>query len=493
MVWRHVASTRLPVGAFVDLDSVAPKTHHPSAVDRFVRPLVDLERRINGSGDNVPDLRMEAYGSPRALRRRVQNDNGTNAPRLEDGVPWPRYDPKRGLSGVDKNGVLRCGVCSLKIELTKKEKRDRNVTSYGKLKKHLTVHKKEQRGRRMKRQARRRKNRGKAASSRTKTTLSEKEWEAHRKYEVAVAGLKEIKQQLKGKKEKGKENGAPWNAMFASLRQAGVRAKAEDYSREYLTRAADRWMEEAIARGGENGEDVVGEKKGVLVVCSKNHDFVPLLSRARRRGFVAVAATDEGGGGNGLPGCDVVVGPYGEWMGASSLTLPDIEGVGYTVSEVSPGPLALLSESSSSDSEMCAVPISDDGFHFMSNRQQEASNCNTEDAKLQWHLGEIAVASLAPKVVVPTEPVSPGALSMMVGGISQLYNYMTAHDNKLESGPAKDDAKKKPIGKRNKLADESPAKDTESKNIGRRQKGKRRRGGIQYDVPLRRGSKEPAK
>jgi len=186
-----------------------------------------------------------------------------------------------------------------------------------------------------------------------------------------------------------------------------------------LERAADEWMEKAAAvcnGDDDNKEEEIDTKtndaqndrekiKGVLLVYSKDDYFIRLLERARKRGFLAVSATNEVRQTEGLLQCShVVLGPFGRWMedyedfdAASPFSIenssPDehVRYEGHVIRKVSHAPISLLSLEAH-DTTVQAVPVSDDGYHFMRRRQcHEPSDGNEFPTtgvhnSVRWHL-----------------------------------------------------------------------------------------------------------
>jgi len=443
----------LPIAAFVDLDNVTPKTFRRSDAKSFIGPLIEFERHVNN--DNIDDnvskttqlLRIEAFGNlnTRSWRGKEEKEHDVTK---QEYIPWRDFDENDGdnnshgqqkkqgggmaQTGLDTKGVLRCGICGSKMKLTKKDKKRPNFTVYDKLKTHMKIHTSEQRKRQITIKQQKDKNKNKAAHNQ-KPLLDRTDRKKFQKYEAATVGLTSIKQvSVDGS---GRAKYAERNDLFRVLREVGVRVKAEDDVDAALIRAAEKWMQEVDRGRGNNnkreedggdGEEQHHEQendddyynddntnyKGVLVVYSKDGDFIPLLKHAKKKGFLAVSATDSARQTEGLlRSTDVVLGPFGRWMeddsmeevkagtgcstttsagfnqkaAGSSISYQDEndEEV-YDIREVSSAPtLSLLSKSASSSSSdggddddsssagMLAIPISEDGFRFMNERRQE--------------------------------------------------------------------------------------------------------------------------
>ena len=113
----------------------------------------------------------------------------------QDYIPWTGWDAEDGgvaQSGLDENGVLRCGICGAKMKLTKKkqaEYRRRGIDDeqemlVAQLEEHMDLHTREQR----KRNARMSQGGKGGKRKRGRKALSKKEQERYDKYESVVGG-----------------------------------------------------------------------------------------------------------------------------------------------------------------------------------------------------------------------------------------------------------------------------------------------------------------
>ena len=114
-------------------------------------------------------------------------------------IPWTGWDAEDGTgpggvaqSGLDENGVLRCGVCGAKMKLTKKKRAeyrrrgidDEQEMLVAQLEEHMDLHTREQR----KRNARMSQGGKGGKRKRGRKALSKKEQERYDKYESVVGG-----------------------------------------------------------------------------------------------------------------------------------------------------------------------------------------------------------------------------------------------------------------------------------------------------------------
>lgn len=160
---------RLPIGAFLDLDNIAPETHRRSDAREFVAPIIELGRRINrlsgrddavegGDADQMSDakralkkldLRIEAFGNL-CTRSWKKSGEKEHEPARQEYIPWTGMDddgtPGIAQTGYDPDGMLRCGVCGAMMKLSKKDKKA-GRTLEDKLFAHMKIHGKEQRKR----------------------------------------------------------------------------------------------------------------------------------------------------------------------------------------------------------------------------------------------------------------------------------------------------------------------------------------------------------
>ena len=84
------------------------------------------------------------------------------------------------------------------------------------------------------------------------------------------------------------------NDLFQVLREIGVGVKCCDDVDSELVSTATKWMNQIRLCDDKDAADIDHqEHNGVLVVYSKDSDFVPLLELARKYGFITVSMTDK--------------------------------------------------------------------------------------------------------------------------------------------------------------------------------------------------------
>jgi hypothetical protein len=123
------------VGIFADLDNVAPQQYTRASATHFIQPLLPFGRQtLDGQVE-----RLHGWGN---------KSTHTFGGKLEDDAlqeaEYNSWDGNSAVTGYDKNGILRCGVCGSKITINKKD-RAQGRTAESKLEKHMeTLHAREQ-------------------------------------------------------------------------------------------------------------------------------------------------------------------------------------------------------------------------------------------------------------------------------------------------------------------------------------------------------------
>ena len=177
------------------------------------------------------------------------------------------------------------------MKLTKKD-RAAGHTENDKLRKHMkSLHDREQ-TKRINRMQNSKKKGGK------KMKLSEKEMIKYKKYQAAQVGLKKAKIKVTKSGQVKKVNAPPNNDLFTILKEmSGVTVQAKDNVDEAIILRASQWMNKTTKHQNETGQPQFYESnnwngqgcRGVLVIYSMDADFVPLLQKAKKKGFVTVS------------------------------------------------------------------------------------------------------------------------------------------------------------------------------------------------------------
>jgi len=268
---QNTSLTQLPIGTFIDLDNVGPKTFSRTDAISFISPLLQLGRLINDtdsrdkSGERLEnilkktqegdtkkkskssssavvvrrllkslDVHIEAFGNlaTRSYRSEQERDSTIDdqeyiqAEEFDDGMIIAQ-------TGYDEEGLLRCGVCGSIMKLSKKD-RKAGKTLESKLRQHMKIHDREQ-NKRKTRMAQGSKGKGK------KKKLSAKEMKKFIKYEAAQVGLK--RSNMKATKSgKMKKSSRTKNDLFRVIREVGVKVEPADNVDAKLVTAAKQWM-----------------------------------------------------------------------------------------------------------------------------------------------------------------------------------------------------------------------------------------------------------
>jgi len=318
-------------------------------------------------------------------------------------------------TGYDEEGLLRCGVCGSIMKLSKKD-RKAGKTLESKLRQHMKIHDREQ-NKRKTRMAQGGKGKGK------KKKLSAKEMKKFIKYEAAQVGLKRsnIKATKSGKMKKSPNTK---NDLFRVIKELGVKVKSADNVDAKLVTAAQQWMNKTSETQNKDGKllhywEKNGGYRGVLVVFSKDSDFLSLLQQAKEKKFLTISMTDERIQTSKLVReCDVVVGPFvydTNWIDSSNSTRGSSK-PGSLISEdddsteedeivrnVGRAPLPSLISSStakslSKDVPMQAISRSDDGYKFMIERRQAQDGSEKDNTAAQWDLRYSYINRSSPSV-----------------------------------------------------------------------------------------------
>jgi len=433
---------QLPIATFIDLDNVGPKTFSRTDAISFISPLLQLGRLINDtdsrdkSGERLEnilkktreggdtkkkskssssavvvrrllkslDVHIEAFGNlaTRSYRseeerdRTIDDQEYIQAEEFDDGMIIAQ-------TGYDEEGLLRCGVCGSIMKLSKKD-RKAGKTLESKLRQHMKIHDREQ-NKRKTRMAQGGKGKGK------KKKLSDKEIKKFIKYEAAQVGLK--RSNMKATKSgKMKKSSRTKNDLFRVIREVGVKVKPADNVDAKLVTAAKQWMNKISETQNKDGKflhywEKNGGYRGVVVVFSKDSDFLNLLQQAKKKHFLTISMTDERIQTSKLVReCDVVIGPFiydTDWIDSSdnargsskpsSLISEDDDSTeeDEVVRNVGRAPLpSLLSSSTakslSKDVPMQAISRSAEGYKFMIERRQAHDGSDKENTVAQWDL-----------------------------------------------------------------------------------------------------------
>ena len=433
----------LPIAVFIDLDNVAPTTHRRDDAKKFISPLLELGKHINGrtnnndttisnkinkfkplNNNNSSSVTIQAFGNL-STRTYIGSEERSHTLDKQEYIPHQKSNNNNddddqqqyvvAQTGYDNNNILRCGVCGQKVTQTKRNKRQ-GRTAEQKLRQHMKIHSKEQNKRNAHMQMKRNKGRvGKRAQ------LSEKEMIKYHKYKAAMVGLKQqpVMKVTKSGKVVPKTGGGRTNDLFRILNEVGVKVKPNENVDEAILLAASQWMNKVSRLQNKNGRCGGDENiRGVLVIYSKDSDFVPLLQRAKSKGFLTVSMCDEEKQSRMLvSNCDVLVGPlpsFENWLSGDD-NVDDIDAVdrkkdedddddedegGYEIRDVGSAPISLLSSSAQSSAadgdakKITAISISDDGHKFMIRRERHCADQksgdtadNADNAVAQWDLG----------------------------------------------------------------------------------------------------------
>ena len=260
-----------------------------------------------------------------------------------------------------------------------------------------------------------------------KMKLSEKEMIKYKKYQAAQVGLRKAKIKVTKSGQVKQVNAPPNNDLFTILKEmsGNITVQAKDNVDEAIITHASQWMNKITKHQNETGQPFYESNnwngqgcRGVLVIYSMDADFVPLLQKAKKKGFVTVSMTNDVKQTLNLErNCDVVVSSFsfdnwveeggGEDEGDASDDdeydmNSDDEYYDYEIRDVNNAPLSLLSSSrtkssttqssSSSPDESIrihAISKSDDGYNFMIARSRSNDGCVEENRNFaQWDLGD---------------------------------------------------------------------------------------------------------
>ena len=183
-----------------------------------------------------------------------------------------------------------------------------------------------------------------------------------------------------------------------------MKVKAEQNVDEALIATAYRWMKRIKTRQNETGNSQHEDRypyRGVLIVYSRDADFVPLLQKAKKHRFITVSMSDRLEQTQKLAeNCDISIGPFSfhHWLdntddGISSSGVfaeeHTDEDNDFEIRDLTSAPLSLLRPSEDEDTTIKAVPISDEGLNFMTQRIKlgEEQIIGNEGNMVQWDLG----------------------------------------------------------------------------------------------------------
>ena len=310
----------LPIGVFIDLDNVAPKTHSREDAKKFIYPLLQLGLLINMKRSLSPSFKsdpntmkqiqrdtatqFEAFGNlaTRSYRSAEQKEVTTYD---QEYIPWIP-DDELELGGYAQTGydalaeTLRCGICGWKAKLTKKKRAkyknrgwtDENDMLENELMEHImkSLHDREQQKRVARVQAKKGKN------GRRVKGMKGKELVRFNKYKAAQVGLQSGMMAVD--KHTGQVKVKSRNDLFQVLREIGVSTKSSDDVDTDLISAAEKWVRRTLSEYKDNTKMIDRDRDeehecpreesspvGVLVIYSKDCDFIPLIESAKRRRY----------------------------------------------------------------------------------------------------------------------------------------------------------------------------------------------------------------
>ena len=441
----------LPIGVFIDLDNVAPSTHRRRDAKQFIHPLIQLGRLINNhevlppssstslleSLDNSSikqmqqtfQLEVTAFGN---LATRSFKSTKQRSLTLQDQeyIPWTQ-DDNIAQTGYDAQAdTIRCGICGFKVKLTKK-KRDKykrmgvlkeDIMLQRELRQHTKIHSQEQKKRLQK-----------TTATGKKRLLGQKEMMRSRKYNSAMLGV--TRGQMSGfDLRNGKAIMKNRNDLFQVLREIGVRVKSCNDVDNELVSTATEWMNRIRSCDDKDTTNIGNQgHNGVIVVYSKDSDFVPLLELARKYGFITISMTDQrvqtskllqasdiviGKGlfssltkgtiddfddddesidshdevNDGLDRIEILVrGAFGTKANYSDDTTSENEDDSFEIRKLQKAPsLQFKTIANSSDKSVHATSVSDVGFEFMVARREVDPN-NALNGMARWHLADESV------------------------------------------------------------------------------------------------------
>ena len=439
---QNTSLPQIPIATFIDLDNVGPKTFSRKDAISFISPLLQLGRLINDtnssdtSGERLEnilkmtqeggdtkkksklssspalvvrrllkslDVHIEAFGnlatrsyrSEQEQERTIDDQEYIKAEEFDDGMIIAQ-------TGYDEEGKLRCGVCGSVMKLSKKD-RKAGKTLESKLRQHMKIHDREQN---------KRKTRMKQGKKKKK--LSAKEMKKFIKYEAAQVGSK--RSNMKATKSgKMKKSPNTKNDLFRVIREVGVKVKPADNVDAKLVTSAQQWMNKISERQNRDGKflhywEKNGGYRGILVVFSKDSDFLKLLQQAKEKKFLTISMTDERIQTSKLVReCDVVIGPFiydTDWIDSSNSARGSSSNLASLISEdddsmeedevvrnVGRAPLPSLissttAKSLSKDVPMQAISRSAEGYEFMIERRRQAQDGFSEEDNTvaQWDL-----------------------------------------------------------------------------------------------------------
>ena len=341
----------LPIGVFIDLDNVAPKTHSRKDAQQFIFPLLQLGRLINkkrllsplfnesilhakgkGPGEmknvqRATAIQFEAFGNL-ATRSYVSEEQKEVTSFDQEYIPFTPDDELEyggyAQSGYDPNfDTVRCGICGWKAKLTKKKRAKYTNMGYSDeyemLEEELMSHMKSLHDREQKKRIARM-GQSKKKGGKKKRKLQGKELIKYNKYQAAQVGLQRGKMTVSS--ATGKVKVKRRNDLFKVLREIGVHVTSSDNVDADLIASAEKWLSRTVSEYHHNNKDVADgdadnnnkeeevdddgggnrddnydddqqlaamKKKessssppapiGVLVIYSRDGDFVPLIER----------------------------------------------------------------------------------------------------------------------------------------------------------------------------------------------------------------------
>lgn len=271
-----LTSPHIPVGIFVDLDNRRFREHSRSyIIQELVKPLrttFALKKNDQRLIFRVfANRATQTYLPPQEKERRENNISAS-----------PEWDPSASFTGLDEDGVLRCGICGAPMKVTKKNRRNGITTAAQKLDYHMKMlHDREQ--------AKRQRHGKKGNSAKFKRQSQ--------KYRDAQLDVRTSLQKNK-------------NQLFQVLSGEGIKCySVHDVDKTLINRASE-WMKKVLRLSLKNKTNAKPPARpaGILVVVSQDADFCDLLRRAQAKGFLAVSVSQDDDQTAALrKACDIVL------------------------------------------------------------------------------------------------------------------------------------------------------------------------------------------
>ena len=163
-------SSQLRMGIFIDLDNVAPETHGRDDARALVGPLKEFAW---AAADGSPETYIVGFAN-NATQTWASEEERDRRDAVHGEQEWTQWDGHTAQTGLDANGVLRCGVCGARMVVKTKKQRAAGMTPELLLEKHMQMlHDREQRKRLNRRKKMSRKDLEKTRKFRTAQARSE--------------------------------------------------------------------------------------------------------------------------------------------------------------------------------------------------------------------------------------------------------------------------------------------------------------------------------